>query len=52
LSDYIHDDVCDYKNARRIINGLDQWEKIQGYAQNLESFLTQSRIADSSAGAP
>jgi hypothetical protein len=52
LGDYIHDDVCDYKNARRIINGLDQWEKIQGYAQNLESFLTQSRLADSSAGAP
>lgn len=47
LSDYINDDGCDYKNARRIINGLDQWEKIKGYAENLESFLEQSRIPDS-----
>ena len=44
LSDYIHDQMCDYKNARRIINGLDQWQKIQGYAEQLESFLTQSAI--------
>jgi len=45
LSDYIHDDVCDYRNARRIINGLDQWEKIQGYAQALETMLQGSVAA-------
>jgi hypothetical protein len=45
LADYIHDETCDYKNARRIINALDQWEKIQQYAENLESFLTESRLS-------
>lgn len=39
LASYIHDDVCDYLNARRIINRLDQAEKIQGYAQELETLL-------------
>jgi hypothetical protein len=43
LSDYIHDDSCDYKNARRIINGLDQWERIKKYAEKLEAVLTQSQ---------
>ena len=28
LSDYIHDAVCDFTNARRIINGLDRAETI------------------------
>lgn len=45
LADYIHDETCDYKNARRIINALDQWEKIKQYAENLESFLTKSRLS-------
>jgi hypothetical protein len=39
LSDYIDGDRCDYKNARRIINGLDKWELIQQYAQTLEPTL-------------
>jgi len=46
LADYIHDSACDYKNARRIINGTDQWEKIQGYAQKLQSVLEASREAE------
>ncbi len=44
LSDYIHDDECDYKNARRIINGLDQWERIKGYAETLERVLRDSIV--------
>jgi hypothetical protein len=39
LSDFINDRGCDYKEARRIINGLDQWELIKGYAQTLEQIL-------------
>ena len=39
LSDYINANGCDYKSARQIINGLDQWELIQGYAQTLEGVL-------------
>jgi predicted chitinase len=39
LSDYISGDTCDYKNARRIINGLDQWQRIEGYAKAFEAIL-------------
>jgi peptidoglycan hydrolase-like protein with peptidoglycan-binding domain len=39
LPDYIKDATCDYKNARRIINGLDQWERIKGYAEHLQTML-------------
>lgn len=39
---YIHDDVCDYLNARRVINGLDQAERIAGYAEKFESLLQTS----------
>jgi len=39
LSDYINDKGCDYKEARRIINGLDQWQLIKGYADTLEQIL-------------
>lgn len=45
LADYIHGDVCDYKNARRIINKLDRWEVIKDYAEKFESFFTLSRIS-------
>ena len=34
LSDYINDSVCDYHNARRIINGLDQARLIASYAKD------------------
>lgn len=44
LADYINDALCDYKNARRIINGLDQASLIKGYAENFERFLGLSRI--------
>jgi putative chitinase len=46
LSDYIHDDISDYFQARRIINALDQAALIQGYAEKLESLLRASLILD------
>jgi hypothetical protein len=42
LKQKIHDDVCDYVNARRIINGLDCADKIAGYATNIEAMLKGS----------
>jgi putative chitinase len=49
LSDYIHGDVCDYMQARRIINALDQAALIQGYAEKLENILNISLAAAGSA---
>ncbi|HST51941.1 MAG TPA: hypothetical protein VLJ61_08015 [Pyrinomonadaceae bacterium] len=46
LADYINGQTCDYKNARRIINGLDQWQLIQGYAQKFQSILQASLQTD------
>jgi hypothetical protein len=46
LSDYLHDDICDYFQARRIINALDQAALIQGYAEKLESLLKASILPD------
>lgn len=43
LSDYIHDDICDYVNARRIINGLDRAEVVAGHAVQLEPLLRASQ---------
>ena len=51
LADYIHDTACDYKNARRIINGLDKWDIIQGYAQKLQTVLEASREAEQPSSA-
>jgi putative chitinase len=45
LSDYINATKCDYTNARRIINALDQAAKIKDYAVNFESVLKNSLIA-------
>ena len=42
LSDYIIGTTCDYKNARRIINGLDKWALIKGYADKLQVMLQES----------
>jgi hypothetical protein len=39
LSDYIPAGAADYKNARRIINGLDQATKIAQYAATLEEII-------------
>ncbi|HEU0134188.1 MAG TPA: glycoside hydrolase family 19 protein [Allosphingosinicella sp.] len=32
LSDYLHDDVADWRGARRVVNGLDKASLIAGYA--------------------
>jgi putative chitinase len=42
LDDYFSGDKCDYKNARRIINGTDQCDLIKGYADKFESILKAS----------
>ena len=44
LTDYIGDAGCDYFNARRIIDALDQAERIQGFAQDLEGALRRSAV--------
>ncbi len=44
LATYINGTTCDYTNARRIINALDQAAKIKGYAVNFESVLKNSLI--------
>jgi hypothetical protein len=48
LTDYIRGTERDYKNARRIINGLDQANAIAGYAREFEQILRDSQ--DSAAG--
>ena len=42
LADYIGPNGVDYPNARRIINGIDQAEKIAGYARGFEAALRQA----------
>ncbi len=44
LADFIHEDQCDYRNARRIINRLDKADKIKGYAEKFEDILRASLI--------
>jgi hypothetical protein len=43
LSDYISAGKCDYKNARRIINGVDRADLIAGYAAKFERILNSTR---------
>jgi putative chitinase len=45
LGNYINGTACDYTNARRIINRLDQAAKIKGYAVNFETLLKNSLVA-------
>jgi hypothetical protein len=39
LGDYIGPGRCDYRNARRIINGVDQAARIAQYATTIEDIL-------------
>jgi predicted chitinase len=41
LSHYINGDKCDYRFARKIINGLDCSDRIAEYAQDIEAILKQ-----------
>ena len=45
LESFIHSTECDYLHARRIINGLDRAESIQGYAKKLEIVLRESLVS-------
>ncbi|NOT53986.1 MAG: hypothetical protein HOP18_05215 [Deltaproteobacteria bacterium] len=45
LSDYINAQGCDYRNARRIINGTDQAAKIAAYAKTLEGIIRGAVIS-------
>lgn len=45
LPKYINAAGCDYVNARRIINGTDQAQKIAGFAAKLEQVLRASAVA-------
>lgn len=45
LADFIHDNVTDYVNSRRIINGLDHAQDIAGYAQAFEALLRKNTQA-------
>jgi len=45
LPKYINATGCDYVNARRIINGTDQAQKIAGFATRLEKVLRDSAVA-------
>lgn len=44
LYTYIHDGICDYVAARRIINGTDQAENIAKYAFTFEKILKASLV--------
>lgn len=44
LNRYIHGDVCDFVNARRIINGTDKAELIAGYANKFLEAITSSVV--------
>jgi len=46
LKDYINSFQVDYKQARRIINVMDQADKIKDYAVKFESILKESLITD------
>ena len=51
LTDYIYDDVCDYINARRIVNGTDKAKLIAGYANAFLDALTQAELAPTEVAA-
>jgi putative chitinase len=42
LGKYLNDKQCDYVNARRVINGLDDAKLIAGYAAHFEKILKRS----------
>jgi putative chitinase len=52
LSQFIGPGQCDYKNARKIINGLDQADRIAEYAHGLEDVLSDSASLVPALAAP
>ena len=49
LDQFINEQICDYRNARRIINGVDCAEAIAGYAVTLERVLRQGLLPAAAA---
>lgn len=39
LTDYINEEKTDYKNARRVVNGLDHWKEIESDAIKFEKII-------------
>jgi putative chitinase len=46
LSNYINDKMCDYFNARRIINGTDKAATLEGYAKKFQKALEGAQEPD------
>lgn len=46
LANYFNDDLTDWINARRIINGLDKAELIAGYAKDYFKLFTNEILSD------
>lgn len=49
LANYIGDGFCSYLEARKIINGLDQAVRIEGYAERFERVLRAALVEKSNA---
>lgn len=45
LRDYIAGELCDYRNARRIINGTDRARRVAGFARQFERIINAARQA-------
>lgn len=43
LSDYITDNKCNYRQCRRIVNGMDKASAIAGYARQFETAIKEAR---------
>jgi len=52
LNDYINDTQTDYWNARRIVNGTDKADLIQGYAYTFQEALEAGRYGEAEPAAP
>lgn len=52
LGDYINSQQCDFKNARRIVNGTDRAAEIAGYANHFLHALTHERVEQVMPSAP
>ena len=52
LAQFIGPGQCDYVNARKIINGLDQADRIASYARELEQVLAASVVKATVIAAP
>jgi hypothetical protein len=47
LGDYVNDEVTDYVNARRVVNGTDKADLLAGYAEDFEEALRAANYGES-----